>query len=334
MSVVIRTDQVDQADIVDFMRDAIAKTWMPMDINYGRRRDYFAEFRASGLGPMQVVLLDVLPIQVTRSPAMISQADPDMLKMVLVCSGDSCVIEQGGRQARLSPGEFTFYDTRRPYEIMAGTDEARQMQLMTFMFPPSLLPVARNRVRDLAALRFAPGAGLGDVTSQFLLQLARNIDHYSPAEAASLSTAALEVLGARLSAALDISAWETPEARRRAQLTTVKAFIQRHLGDPALSPPAIAAAHHISLRSLQQLFHDEGLTVAGWIRKQRLENCRHDLANPALAARPVGSIGARWGFQSAADFSRTFRAMYGVPPAEYRMSVRDMSARLVKVPAL
>ena len=58
----------------------------------------------------------------------------------------------------------------------------------------------------------------------------------------------------------------------------------------------IAAAHHISLRSLHQLFHDEGLTVAGWIRQRRLECCRRDLSDPALAARPVAAIAARWGF--------------------------------------
>ena len=84
----------------------------------------------------------------------------------------------------------------------------------------------------------------------------------------------------------------------------------------------IAAAHHISLRSLHQLFHHEGLTVAGWIRRRRLEYCRQDLSNPALAGRPVAAIAARWGFSSAGDFSRAFRAVHGLPPAEYRMSAR------------
>jgi hypothetical protein len=44
---------------------------------------------------------------------------------------------------------------------------------------------------------------------------------------------------------------------------TVQAFIQRRLSDADMSPATVAAAHHISLRSLHQLFHDEGLTVAG-----------------------------------------------------------------------
>jgi AraC-like DNA-binding protein len=244
-----------------------------------------------------------------------------MLKMVLV-RGGCCVVSQDGRQARLLPGEFALYDTRRPYEVVCGPGRDQPVQMMTFMFPPTLLPLSRNRLRQLAAVPFPAGAGLGDVTSQFLLQLARNVDHYSPAEAARLSAAALEVLGTRLAHELDAHDWDTPEARRHALLTTVQAFIQNNLGDPALSPGMIASAHHMSLRSLHQLFHDEGLTVAGWVRQRRLEGCRHDLSDPALAARPVAAIAARWGFPNPGDFSRAFRSRHGLPPAEYRTLAR------------
>ena len=33
--------------------------WLPMDCRPEDRKDYDAEFRASGLGPMQVVVMDV-----------------------------------------------------------------------------------------------------------------------------------------------------------------------------------------------------------------------------------------------------------------------------------
>ncbi len=322
MSTLIRTDHVPTADLIDFLREVMARTWLPMECRPERRTDYCAEFRASGLGPMQVVVMDVPPATVRRTPALISQADPDMLKMVLV-RGGCCVVGQDGRQARLLPGDFALYDTRRPYEVICGPGRDQPVQMMTFMFPPTLLPLSRNRLRQLAAVPFPAGAGLGQVTSHFLLQLARNVDHYSPAEAARLSSAALEVLGTRLAHELDAHDWDTPEARRHALLTTVQAFIQNNLGDQGLSPAMIASAHHMSLRSLHQLFHDEGLTVAGWVRKRRLERCRHDLSDPALAARPVAAIAARWGFPNPGDFSRAFRTVHGLPPAQYRTLARS-----------
>jgi AraC-like DNA-binding protein len=322
MSVLMRTDQVPAADLTDFLQEIMATMWLPMDCRPSPGWDYCAEFRASGLGAMQAVAIDAPPATVRRTPAQISAADPDMLKITLV-RGGSCIVSQDGRQARLGPGEFACYDTRQPYELICSPGQDQPVQLTTFMFPPTLLPLSRPQLRQLAAVPFPAGAGLGDLTSQFLLQLTRNIDHCSPGEAARLSTAAVEVLAIRLAHELDASQWETPEARRHALLVSVQAFIQQRLGDRGLSPGMVAAAHHMSLRSLHRLFHDEGLTVAGWIRMQRLECCGRDLSDPALALRPVAAIGARWGFPNPGDFSRAFRAAHGLAPAEYRTLSRS-----------
>jgi AraC-like DNA-binding protein len=322
MSLVISLEDQPAGERMEFLRELSSTIWVPMD--FTAESALRGEFRASGLGAMQVVVLDTMPVTVRRTAECIEQADPDMLKMLLICGSAGSVVGQGGRQAALALGEFAFYDTRRPYEIACGIGASPSARMMTFMFPPSMLPLSRNGIRDLAAARIPATTGLGDLTSQFLLQLARNIDHYTPAEAARLSTAALEVLATRLAHELEAGDWGTPEDRRHALLTTVQAFIQQNLGDPGLAPAAVAAAHHISLRSLHQLFHGEGLTVAGWIRSRRLERCRRDLVNPALDARPVAAIGLRWGFSSAADFSRAFRAAHGMPPAEYRRSARGV----------
>lgn len=328
MSTLITLDQVPVADRLDFLNDMVAATWVPMECRPEPEAPAWGEFRASGLGPMQVVVMDVMPVRVRRTPELISQAAPDLLKVAMACCDGTSVVSQDGRQVRVSNADLVFYDTRRPYEVTCGAGASRPVRLMTFMFPPSLLPIPPSLISRLTAVRIPATSGVGELTSQFLLQLSRNVDHYSPADAARLSTAALEVLGARLAHELDIRDWGTPESRRHALFTSIQGFIQQHLGDPRLSPAAIAAAHHISLRSLHQLFHDEGLTVADWIRRRRLECCRRDLTDPALASRPVAAIAARWGFSSAGDFSRVFRAVHGLPPSEYRMS-----ARVVKDPA-
>jgi AraC-like DNA-binding protein len=329
MSTLIRTDEVPVGDRLDFVRDMTAATWVPMECRAQQGDAYWGVFRASGLGPLQVVVMDVMPITVTRTPRLIEQEDPDLLKMILACGEGSTVVTQDGRQARVSAGEFALYDTRRPYEVDCAVGQDRPTKLLTFMFPPSLLPLSRNQLPSLTATRFRATTGLGDLTSQFLLQLAGNIDLYSPAEAARLSTAALEVLATRLAHELNLDRWGTTEDRRHALLTTVQAFIHQHLGDSELSPGAVAAAHHMSLRSLHQLFHDQGLTVAGYIRHRRLERCRRDLTDPAQASRSVAAIASTWGYTSAADFSRAFRAAHGMPPAEYRRTARlaNTSAR-------
>jgi AraC-like DNA-binding protein len=108
------------------------------------------------------------------------------------------------------------------------------------------------------------------------------------------------------------------DVRRDGLVGRIHAFIESHLGDPDLTPAGVAAAHHISLRYLQKLFEPESHGVAGVIRQRRLERCRDDLLDPAQCERPVAGIAARWGFSSAAHFSRVFREAYGLPPAAFR----------------
>jgi AraC-like DNA-binding protein len=117
-----------------------------------------------------------------------------------------------------------------------------------------------------------------------------------------------------------------PDVRRGHLMERVHSFIESHLGDPELTPAAVAAAHHISLRYLHKLFEPEPHGVAGLIRQRRLERCRHDLLDPAQADRPVAGIAAHWGFSSAAHFSRVFREAYGLPPAEFRRAYRLQAA--------
>jgi AraC-like DNA-binding protein len=167
-------------------------------------------------------------------------------------------------------------------------------------FPRSLLP---GRVRDLGRM-----------------------DELSPSDTARLSTLMVNLLTAALDNALDAQRGAPPQTRRRALMTQIHAFVKKNLGDADLTPNVIAAAHHISLRYLHKLFQQEGHTVAGWIRERRLEQCRRDLANPHLAARPINAIAAQWGFANPAHFSHAFRKAYGLSPRKYRqqcMAVRS-----------
>ncbi|WP_222871742.1 helix-turn-helix domain-containing protein [Nonomuraea sp. PA05] len=148
----------------------------------------------------------------------------------------------------------------------------------------------------------------------------RDLQDLSASETSQLSALALalDVLTLSLADALDTEPPVPPRTGQQALTAKIHAFIQDHLGDARLAPAMIAAAHHISLRYLHRLFHEEGRTVVGWIRRQRLERCRRDLADPLLAGVPIGAVAARWGFASHTHFSRAFRGAYGLTPSAYR----------------
>ena len=98
----------------------------------------------------------------------------------------------------------------------------------------------------------------------------------------------------------------------------MKATIELRLHDPGLRPATVAAAHYISTRYLHRLFEPEGVTVSEWIRMRRLEHCRRDLEDPALAHETVLAIASRWGLRNPGHFSRLFHAAYGMSPSAVR----------------
>jgi AraC-like DNA-binding protein len=117
---------------------------------------------------------------------------------------------------------------------------------------------------------------------------------------------------------LDAEAAVPDDTHHRALLLRIDAFVHKQLHDTSLSPSTIASAHHISVGHLHRLFRSRGVTVAGWIRRQRLEGARRDLADPALRDTPVHRIAARWGFKDHSSFTRAFRAAFGTAPTDYR----------------
>lgn len=102
------------------------------------------------------------------------------------------------------------------------------------------------------------------------------------------------------------------------RLDQIRAFIGRHLADPDLTPEVIARAHRISVRYLHKIFEAEDTTVSRWIQSRRLEACRRDLLRREAANRTIVAVAHRWGFTSAAHFSRVFRAAYGMSPSKWR----------------
>ncbi|GAA2207339.1 helix-turn-helix domain-containing protein [Nonomuraea monospora] len=315
---VISTAEIPAKDRISFWQEVSSSTWVPYELRCepALRSRFQARLHISDLGSVKAMLMTTTPHSVRRTPKLIRQADPEVFKLSCVVRGRS-MMEQDGRHADLGIGDLVLYDTSRPY--LAGlVPEERTSRLLLLCFPRSSLTLPAGELRRLSAVRIPGDRGVGALSSQFLRQLALRMDELSPPDLARLSTLTLDVLTVALADTLDAGRAVPPHTRRRALMARIHAFVQRNLGDTSLSPDTIATAHHISLRYLHKLFHDEGHTVTGWLRERRLQQCRHDLADPWLTDRSISTIAARWGFTSSAHFSQAFRSAYGLTPSQFR----------------
>lgn len=265
-------------------------------------------FSATDLGHVGVFTLSGTPQQLVRSPRTLVQTPTENLKICAVRRG-RCVIEQSGGVLSVGPGELGVYDTRRPYRLNWSADWA--CEVMTT--PPDLLGLTDRALEAAREKTWSTVKGAGSMLVDFMDRcsmqpaptgFARN--HLAQA-GTSLLTAAI------LDDAEHVAADSADLFRER-----VEAFIENSLQLPALGPASIAAAHHISVRTLQRLFGGADRGVSGLIRRRRLEAVRRDLRNPAFGSHTIAAVAARWCLHDAQWLAKAFKAEFGVSPSEFR----------------
>lgn len=325
MGLVFRTSDLPVGEGFAAWRRAAADLLsVPVVVDTRDPAAFTGELRLAQIGAVQLSVVTTGPFALRRPPSLIRRSDPEEYVVMAALHGRGG-LEQGGRQARVGPDHFVVCGSSEPYTGWgeAGGGPAHGLLLT---LPRSALPIPERAVARLFARPLSGRAPTAALFLGFLTRLAGCVDQLTPADADRLARALVELLAASLAHELDALTRLEPEPRQRALRARVRAFVDRHLSDPELCPATIAAAHHICVRHLHQIFRGEGVTVAGLIRTARLERCRRDLADPALRHEPVAGIGARWGFVDAPHFSRVFRAAFGLPPGEYRRQRLDRPA--------
>ena len=98
-------------------------------------------------------------------------------------------------------------------------------------------------------------------------------------------------------------------------MEVVIAYIEEHL-EERLDLERVAAAAHYSKYHLHRMFGEEaGMTLHDYVQRRRLPEGAKLLV---CAERPVMEIALACGYESQQSFSSAFKAMYKLPPAEYR----------------
>jgi AraC-like DNA-binding protein len=303
--------------VFDEFRTAVSEAFVPLETTTDIERDFRGSIRGVTLDSVHINEVTADAHTVRRTTRSIRAADPEYYKVGLQVRG-FCVLEQDGREAAMTPGDFAIYDTTRPYQL--SFDD--RFRMLVAMFPRRLLRLPPDGIADLTARRVSGRRGVGALVAPLLRGVGEQITETDPAVAVHLSNSILDVLAAAFAEQLNLTDSLSAESRQSAMRLRVMAFIDKRLHDPDLDVSAVATAHHVSVRYLQKTFEAQGTTVAGWIRARRLDQCRRDLADPHYDHLPVAAVGASWGLCDPAHFSRLFKSTFGLTPGQFRASRR------------
>ncbi|GAA3098360.1 helix-turn-helix domain-containing protein [Streptosporangium carneum] len=318
---VFRSQDMPAADRFAWWHEMTTQSLVPTLMRSDNEAEFPASLRLVDLGLARLTQLSYPPLRSRRTPLLIRRSDPEIYSLSLTLRG-TMALDHCGRHAVATPQDLLLYDSSHPFHARTTTGGTDNVEGIILQIPRALLPLPTDKLTRLTATRLTAAQGISVLLASHLTALARHAADYAPADAARLSAITVDLFAAVCAHHLEVEAALPPETHRQVLQTRIHAFIQQHLGDPGLRADTIAASHQISVRYLYRLFEDQGLSVASWIRQRRLERCRRDLADSALHLRPIHAIATRWGFPNAAQFSRAFRATYGISPTDYRHLIR------------
>jgi AraC-like DNA-binding protein len=270
--------------------------------------DRQASLRGGDFGPLMLCIVSMGRHRAVQSfPAEQPKTAPT-IRFLLQEEG-SATVKQAGRANDIHAGQWCALRTDIAFSVEAP-DHSRQLVITV---PCALLPPPQKSVDWWRQPRsFLRGPA----------QILHASALASVMAGSSLSDADRDQIGHQLAALAEMTvradelepAMDVREGRRRAILD----YVDRNLADPDLGIGSIAHAFGISSRTIHKLFEGEAQTAARLIWDRRLERCREEIADPAMASRSITEIAHLWGFSDSQHFSRAFKQRFGMTPRDYR----------------
>jgi AraC family transcriptional regulator, positive regulator of tynA and feaB len=303
------TAAVPESEQFAFWREVVWQAFVPVSLRRDREGPFLGAVTARYIGSVGVSTIESDQQSVTRTHDQVQRQRGDVYFLNLPFTEGSSAC-QGGRTARLSPGDFTIVDGSRPFDL----NFERGFSQLSLMLPHDVLAPKLAAPNEITAVRVRGDSGVGAIASATLRSLSRSIETFDRFTAHALID---QVAGL---VALALGRVETPRSRASRALLrqAVLDEIERSLGDSQLSPALVAERIGISTRYLHQLLADRGPSFGRWVLIRRLERCHRDLTDPARAHWTIAELAIHHGFNDPSYFARAFRSRYGIAPREVR----------------
>ena len=295
--------------------EAIASAYFPLDLRFREADRFSGDLTTWRFGDVSISRLTSDSLQYLRLPHHFRGAREEEF-LVTVPARAEVYFSQSGRDVKCRPGGFILERSSEPYQF----SHAEPADMWVLKVDADAL-TGRLRAPDrFCTLQFEANNGAGGLFNDMLQLLPARFDGMTQEARATVGRQLVDLLVLAIKAD-DRVLTSGNSTVRAAHLARIEAYIRTNLHEFDLGPERIAQACGISTRYLHELFKDTDQTVRGWIRDQRLAACRDALADPNNN-QTAAEIAYRWGFSDQTQFSRVFKAHFGVPPGEFREKAR------------
>lgn len=309
-----------RANVQSAMQAVFGHAW---DVTPVGSSDFYMVIRSVPLGAMTLSQANVSQAQISNGVP--SRSTPDRAYNIYASNRRHVVLTQGKRVV-LAPGDVTVTDsatavtmtTKEPYTTIGLTVPAR------------LLRAHIPEPEKLVGVRFSSKAGLSKIVSYMLLMM---WEYAGSDDFDEIGTELADNLLALLATSFHLSCRQPAidDADASVKQEKIKQAINQNLRRPDLCVGELAKQFGLSVRYIQRLFSEEDCTISRYIRMQRLEGCKKQLADPALSSRSITEIAFNWGFNSSAHFARVFKETYGINAREYRkQALKRLDGRVIE----
>ena len=282
---------------------------------FPKRHPFHGSIEKRKVADLEMTLFSSSPISFNKYPLASLSSESRACIVITQLAGLRRYCQEG-KVAVLRKGDTTLIDSGRPWFSDCPGDCAR-----LYLRVPRPLIDSRLRLGELPfAMRIPGETGLGAILFHLSTSLYNEAENLTPED----GIAAIESYLVMLAACVDKRGSAPGGISRLSELAArITHYIDVHLTETTLSPAEIASAMDISVRHVHRVFSHQGLTVADWIRAERLRRCRNDLCDPRLQSKSITEIAFFWGFNDSAHFSRAFKKQYRICPRAFRSHVQD-----------
>ena len=288
----------------------IAETYFPLQLEFRDPSKFNGRLSHWSLGNVALSRLTSDAVSYTRRDRHIRTSREEEY-LVTIPRRSPVEFRQMGRDVKCDPGGFIIERGDEPYRFRydrpndLSVIKVSKAELSTRVTNPDRLcarvfDATRGSARlfaSMAALAQDNGVDIGAEAQdalgrQLLVFLALALNDATPSDADAMT------------------------AVRAAHLTRIDRFIRDHIKNPDLSPEMIAAHCGISKRYLHDLYCTANKTVLQQVRDYRLAAVRDDLTSTRMES--LSRLAYRYGFADQSQFSRLFKAKFGMTPSAYR----------------